>query len=402
MLFWIHGGGFSHGAGSQAAYDGGPLTERGDVVVVTINYRVGALGYLYLGDHGGDAWGAAANVGQLDQIAALQWVHDNIAAFGGDPDNVTIFGQSAGGVAVSTLLAMPAATGLFPKAILQSGTANRLGDTDAASAVTTQYLERLGIPDGDPDRLRAVEIAELLKAQGRRAPRPGRRRRLAAGASARGRARRPRGRHPADGRHRPGRAEAVRPLRTAPRSTTPNSSGRTRVSAAPRPDRVDEVVALYRSSALARGLPATNHDVFDAIATSSRFRFPAIQLAEAQAVHRAETYVYQVDWESPARRGGALGACHTIEIPFVFGTLGKTGNDRMSGTGPAADRLAEQMMDAWIAFARTGEPGHDGIGPWPTYDTTDRHTMIFGRERGARSAPFEEERAVWESMLSRH
>ena len=130
VLFWIHGGGFSHGSGSQAAYDGGPLAERGDVVVVTINYRVGALGYLYLGGHGGDAWGAAANVGQLDQIAALQWVHDNIERFGGDPGNVTIFGQSAGGVAVSTLLAMPAANVLFHKAIAQSGTANRLGDTD--------------------------------------------------------------------------------------------------------------------------------------------------------------------------------------------------------------------------------------------------------------------------------
>ena len=138
--------------------------------MVTINYRVGALGYLYLGGHGGDAWGAAANVGQLDQIAALQWVHDNIERFGGDPGNVTIFGQSAGGVAVSTLLAMPAANVLFHKAIAQSGTANRLGNTDFASAVTTQYLERLGIPDADPDRLRAVEIPDLLKAQGPRGP----------------------------------------------------------------------------------------------------------------------------------------------------------------------------------------------------------------------------------------
>ena len=121
------------------------------------------------------------------------------------------------------------------------------------------------------------------------------------------------------------------------------------------------MVTLYRTSRRARGLPATNNDVSDAIATASRFRFPATQLAEAQAAHRPKTYLYQVDWESPARRG-ALGACHAIEIPFVFGTVGRTGNDRMSGTGPEADRLAEQMMDAWIAFARTGEPGHDGIG----------------------------------------
>jgi para-nitrobenzyl esterase len=165
-------------------------------------------------------------------------------------------------------------------------------------------------------------------------------------------------------------------------------------------DRVGEVIALYRESRVARGLPATNNDISDAIATASRFRFPATQLAEAQATHRPKTFMYQVDWESPAR-GGALGACHAIEIPFVFGTVGKTGNDRMSGTGPDAERLAEQMMDAWIAFARSGEPGHDGIGEWPAYDTTDRQTMIFGRRCGAQPAPFEEERAVWESMITR-
>src|SRR5687767_8403812 len=116
VLFWIHGGGFSHGSGSQPSYNGGPLAERGDVVVVSINYRLGALGYLYLGDHGGARWGAASNAGQLDQIAALRWVRENIAAFGGDPEQVTIFGESAGGVAVCTLLAMPDAQRLFSRA----------------------------------------------------------------------------------------------------------------------------------------------------------------------------------------------------------------------------------------------------------------------------------------------
>jgi para-nitrobenzyl esterase len=168
VLFWIHGGGFSHGAGSQPAYDGGPLAARGNLVVVTINYRVGALGYLYLGGHGGADWGATANAGQLDQITALGWVRDNIAAFGGDPDNVTIAGQSAGSVAVGTLLAMPAAAGLFARAIAQSGTAGRLAGAEMAAAVTTSYLERLGIADADPVALRAVEVQKLLDAQGSR------------------------------------------------------------------------------------------------------------------------------------------------------------------------------------------------------------------------------------------
>lgn len=400
VLFWIHGGGFSHGSGSQAAYDGGPLVERGDVVVVTINYRLGALGYLYLGGHGGDTWGAAANVGQLDQIAALQWVHDNIERFGGDPDNVTIFGQSAGGYAVSTLLAMPAASGLFHKAIAQSGTANRLGDTAFATAVTTQYLERLGIPDADRDRLRSVAVAELLTAQGPRGPLSP----VVDGDSL------PKNPLQAvrDGvaSHVPlmvGTARDEQKLYVAPDRPEIDDAELERqvLQYLPRraADRVGEMIEVYRTSRAERGLPATGNDIADAVATASRFRFPATQLAEAQATHRP-TYLYQVDWQSPAR-GGALGACHAIEIPFVFGTVGKTGNDRMSGTGPDADRLAEQMMDAWIAFARTGDPAHDGIGPWPAYDTTGRHTMIFDRNCGVQSAPFEEERAIWESMISR-
>src|ERR1700712_4103256 len=165
VLFWIHGGGFNHGAGSQPSYDGGPLAERGNVVVVTINYRLGALGYLYLGKHGGDAWGAATNAGQLDQIAALQWVRDNIAAFGGDPTQVTIFGESAGGVAVCSLLAMPEARGLFCKAIAQSGTANRLPDTDSARELSTRFLHALEVPDADPAKLRAAPLEAILGAQ---------------------------------------------------------------------------------------------------------------------------------------------------------------------------------------------------------------------------------------------
>ena len=140
-----------------------------------------------------------------------------------------------------------------------------------------------------------------------------------------------------------------------------------------------------------RGLPASNLDVVDALVTASRFRLPALRLAEAQQAHQPATFVYQVDWESPARRG-TLGACHGIEIPFVFGTLGRTGDDRMSGTGPDAERLSHQMMDAWIAFARTGDPHHHGIGDWPAYESAERTTMIFGREAGAVTAPFEEER----------
>jgi para-nitrobenzyl esterase len=158
------------------------------------------------------------------------------------------------------------------------------------------------------------------------------------------------------------------------------------------------VIEVYRASREARGLGATNNDIADAVATASRFRMPALRLAEAQSAHQPRTYLYQFDWESPARRG-TLGACHGLEIPFVFGSIGRTGDDRMSGTGPEADHLSGQMMDAWVAFARDGDPAHEGIGAWPGYDRDERHTMVFGRETGVQSAPFEEERALWESML---
>ncbi|QYG92696.1 carboxylesterase/lipase family protein [Iamia sp. SCSIO 61187] len=400
VLFWIHGGGLSHGAGSQPVYAGGPLAERGDIVVVTINYRLGALGYLYLGGHGGDEWGAATHAGQLDQIEALRWVHDNIAAFGGDPDNVTIFGQSAGGVAVHTLLAMPAARGLLAKAIVQSGTAIGLGGPDAASAVTAAYLGRLGVPDGDREALLAVEVDALLRAQGSRgALRP-----VVDGDSL------PQAPMPAvrDGVARDvplmvGTARDEHKLYVAPdRPTLDDATLEQRVRATiPRraADRAAEVIEVYRTSRAERGLPHDGNDVLDAVITASRFRTPALQLAEAQQAHQPDTYVYQVDWESPAR-GGILGACHGIEIPFVFGTLGRNGDDRMTGSGPQAEALAAQMMDAWVAFARTGRPCHPGIGDWPAYDLSSRSTMTFGAESGVVHAPFEAERQLWASMIA--
>jgi para-nitrobenzyl esterase len=374
--------------------------ERGDVVVVSIHYRLGALGYLYLGGHGGARWGAASNAGQLDQIAALRWVRDNISAFGGDPAQVTIFGESAGSVAVCTLLAMPEAQGLFSKAIAQSGTANRLGNTDTAAETTTRYLHSLGIDDADREKLRDVSVEALLRAQGPRGPLS----------------------PIVDGRSLPQRPiSAVREgmARAIPLMVGTNRDEQKLYVATQRPaiddgelarqlreylprnaaGRAADVIAVYRASRTARGLPSTQHDIADAVATASRFRIPALRLCEAQQVHQPRTFLYQFDWESPARRG-ALGACHGLEIPFVWGTIGATGDTRFTGSGPEADHLSRQMMDAWLAFAKSGDPSHAGIGAWPAYEPTRRQTMIFGRHCGAQSAPFEEERAVWDSLLA--
>ncbi|HKW95748.1 MAG TPA: carboxylesterase/lipase family protein [Methylomirabilota bacterium] len=165
VLVWIHGGAFILGAGSQMLYDGSVLARRGDVVVVTINYRLGALGFMRLADRFGRRLAATGNEGLLDQVAALSWVRDEIEAFGGDPDNVTIFGESAGAMSCATLLGVPRAHGLFHRAILQSGAANFLWPREVAAAVTDCFLDELGL--GSPEALRAADPSLLLKAQRR-------------------------------------------------------------------------------------------------------------------------------------------------------------------------------------------------------------------------------------------
>jgi len=401
VLFWIHGGGFSTGAGSEAIYDGGALAARGDVVVVTINYRLGALGYLYLGGHGGEAWGAASNAGQLDQIAALQWVQANIAAYGGDAEQVTVFGESAGGVAVCALLAMPAARGLFARAIAQSGTANRMGSVDHAITTTHAFLQHLGLPQAEPAALRALPVQAILDAQLKTGPINAAFWPLV------------------DGSSLPERPLAA--VRAGQASTIPLLVGSNRdetkfyalaqraelddaelekrvreVLPARARDRVPEVIATYRASRAQRGLPHTNLDIIDAIDTAARFGVQAARLAQAQAEHQPRTFHYLFDWESPTQR---LGACHALELSFVFGTLQAPGNEQFTGTGPDAERLSGQMMDAWIAFAKTGDPSCEAVGAWPSYDARDRHTLIFGKHTHLERAPFEEERALWDSLL---
>ena len=165
VMVWIHGGGFTGGSGSQALYEGASLTCRGDIVLVTINYRLGVLGYLDLNDYAEALEGVASNLGQRDQIAALQWVRDNIEAFGGNPNQVTIFGESAGGMAVSTLIAMPQAKGLFQRVIAQSGATQAVLDRQAAARILETVLGELDIAPEKIEKLRKVSTKDLLQAQ---------------------------------------------------------------------------------------------------------------------------------------------------------------------------------------------------------------------------------------------
>ena len=403
VLVWIHGGGFVIGSGSQPVYDGAALVRRGDVVLVTINYRLGALGFLDLGEQG-DA--ATPNAGILDQIAALRWVREHIEAFGGDPDEVTIFGESAGGMSVGTLLGCPAARGLFRRAIAQSGACQALhADRESSAAVTAAVLANLGLSTPDLRALRTVPVEKLLAAQQQvslQMMTMGGRHLLPFQPVVDGDTI---PRHPLDA-IRDGSAADVALLTGTTRDEwrlfgfldpevrrlDPGRIVARLQQRLPHAD-AERIVAGYRASR--PGADAT--ELWLAIETDRVFRIPAIRLAEAQAAH-APVHGYWFTWESPGF-GGLLGACHAIELPFVFGALHLPGSDKFVGSGPEAERLAERTMDAWLGFARRGEPGHPGLPEWPRYDAERRAVLELGREPRLHEDPQREERVLWDGVL---
>ncbi|HTO53850.1 MAG TPA: carboxylesterase/lipase family protein [Myxococcota bacterium] len=408
VLVWIHGGAFTIGSGAQTIYDGEALAKRGDVVVVTINYRLGPLGFLRLDEATGGAIPSTGSEGILDQVAALRWVRENIAEFGGDPDNVTIFGESAGGMSVGTLLGVPQARGLFHKAIPQSGASSTAATAEQAAFVAGHYLTQLGVGK-DPSALLAATTEQLLAASAALAGPPGTSNdavgglpfqptidgdvlpRLAIESIAEGSAA---GVPiligstleewklflPADPSNYTLTEEGL--LRRLERRLGPGARG---------------LVDSYRKSRSERGLPVTPVELWGAVETDRIFRMPALQLAETQAAHEPRVYSYLFTWSSPILNG-MLGSCHALELGFVFGTHASPGMADFSGSGAEADALAEHMMDAWLAFARTGDPSTAAAGRWHRYDVADRHTRIFGAETKLEPAPYDEERRAWGSV----
>ncbi len=412
VLVWIHGGGFTGGSGSSPMYDGSRLVRRGDSVVVTLNYRLGALGFLDLSSVGGSALGASANPGLLDQVAALRWVRDNVERFGGDPGNVTVFGESAGGMSVGTLMGMPAARGLFRRAIPQSGAAHNVHTRDSAEPVMRALLAELEIGADAAARLRDVPVAKLVDAQLRALQK------VRSAASA-GLAFAPvvdddtLPRAPIDVIREGGSRDVDVLVGTTrdewklfrmmdPSSAKLDVAGAVkrlaaRLSGHDAARAAERIFEVYRKSCEERG-SAEPVDVFTAIETDRIFRLPAIRLAEAQHSHCESTYAYLFTWESPMA-GGQLGSCHALELPFVFGTLDLPGISQFAGAGPEAERLSTRMMDAWLAFARTGNPGHDELPEWTAYETERRATMLLGRDAELVHGPFDEERRVWDELI---
>lgn len=390
VLVWIHGGAFISGSGSASAYDGTSFVEHGDVVVVTLNYRLGILGFLHLGELGGKTYETSGNNGMLDQIAALKWVKDNIAFFGGDPERVTIFGESAGAMSVGTLLAMPESKGLFQKAILQSGAARNTVTATKATEIAKQILGVLHVQENELEKLRELPLEDLLSASTRvpfmhLVP-------------------------VVDGVSLPVNPEVA--LAEGAAKDIPVLIGTNKdeynlfTVFDPRlndPDK--ETLTSYCNQLFGPLWPSLASSflkgetistaLFSKMVTYLIFNAPALKLAEEQVKQGALVYMYRFDWETPVLNGG-LKACHALEIPFVWNNLTQPGTSNLVGDPSEIQGLAERVHQAWIAFAHHGNPNTPELPDWEPYNLVDRPTMLFNRECRMVNDPEKESRLAWE------
>jgi len=383
VMVWLHGGGFASGSGAYTIYSGRELARKHDAVAISVNHRLNIFGFLYLADFGGK-WAEASNAGMLDIVAVLEWVRDNVANFGGDPNNVTIFGQSGGAGKVSTLMAMPSAKGLFHRAIAESGAA--VTSTQKAQAVRTteQVLQRLKISSSELDKLQSMPMQELIavmRPPAGAAPGPGGG--LNFGPVVDGKSLPT---NPFDPTA-PGQSASV-PFLTGTTATEvtfflpdarlqplDDAAFKARVKDTLKVDDAgaDRMIALYRKNQPGRD----NIDLMLRLETDASFFRGGVETqAERKVAQKgAPVYVYRFEYYSPVR-GGRLKAMHCMEIPFVFDNL--EAGAVYTGNSPAAQKIADQMSAAWVAFAKSGNPNHKGMPTWAAWDSHKRATMVFG------------------------
>jgi para-nitrobenzyl esterase len=408
VMVWLHGGAFTSGSGSAPLYNGANLARRGNVVVVTVNHRLGALGYTYLRHALGDRYAASGNVGMLDIVAALEWVRDNIANFGGNPNRVLIFGESGGGQKVSTMLAMPPAKGLFHRAVVESGPGVRMNALDHAIKVGDLFLAELGVTRDRSADLETIPLERIMAAQGAV------NRKL--------------------GAFLPGMVQGFSPTvdgvsllqqpfdPVAPEVSADvplligfNQTELTLFAAGdPNLFSLDEAGMQQRAKTLFGDkapavIEAFRTDYPHENPTGLYFlmatAYPTVpftyKIAERRAaLGKAPTYVYEFTWETPIQ-GGRLRSPHTIEMPFVFDNVGDPLVQKLCGSGKDIFPLAERVSGAWAAFAAAGNPNSKGFPQWPTYSGADRNVMIINTESKVVKDPAPHARVAIEKLLFR-
>jgi para-nitrobenzyl esterase len=403
VMFWCHGGGFANGSGSSPDNDGTNLARRGDVVVVTINHRLNVLGFANLSEFSTD-FTASGDAGMLDIVQALKWVRANISQFGGDPNTVTIFGQSGGGRKVETLLAMPSAKGLFHRAIVESGAAVKVVDREVAVRNSEQLLAKLGIEKKNVRALQKLPVEKIMAAyfavmndnpdvdpsfggfsptvDGKILPQ-----------------------HPFYPNASPVSADVpvmIGNTRTEMTLLSLNDPSAFSLNDADMRKRVTDLLGerapamidLYRK--LNSG--ASPSDIYFLIASDARYGAPTMIAAQRRAaLGKAPVYLYYFTWETPVL-GGRLKSPHTMEIPFAFDNVKISA--RMTGGGADAMALADKVSDAWIAFARTGDPNTPKLPHWPAYDAKDRATMVINNISKVVNDPLREQRLAMFQALN--
>ncbi len=386
VLVWIHGGAFTSGGGAMSWYHGSSLARRGDVVVVTINYRLGALGFLDLGSLAGAKFADAGNLGLLDQLTAFQWIQDNIGAFGGNPDNVTVFGESAGGASVVALLGSSASHGLFHRAIAMSPSLTQLRTAERSHEAAEQFVAATGV---SIDGLLTLPVEQLLQAQASLlsnfvlgvtsfSPSP-------TGSLFDG--------DPLDGAVRnpiplligTNRDEMLLYAQFDPETRNLDAAGllsrANRTFGEARAVRAVELYNEFRSHDTPARLSA-------AMVTDETFRAPAWRLAQRRIEQSNRTWMYWFTWPTPAL-GGGLGACHALDLPFTFHNLDRQNVDMFTGTSPDRLAVADAVSGAVLGFAAAGDPG------WPAYEAGTRATKQFDVHSPVLADPESAVRQLW-------
>ena len=393
VMVWIHGGGFGIGGGAGARANGTNLAKRQDVVAISLHHRLGVLGYCHLGDLD-PAFAHSANVGQLDLIAALQWVRDNVEAFGGDPNRVMVHGESGGGGKIGTLLGMPKAKGLFQRAVLQSGTANRMPTKEQATARAELLLKELQLTKDKVKQIQQLPVEQIIAA-----------------------AQKVEASSPPGPRSGFVPTQGTDDLPEAPIDAVAKGSAKIPIMIGctkhemalmlmgqgidPRTITAEQLQARVKgmfgdkATALLDGYRA-NHpdyspgDLLVRIMSDGAMRMGAIDLAEAHVkAGGAPTYMYLFTWESPVLP--YLKAAHGIDGTFYFDNAETVG---IAAGNPEAQALAKKASTAWANFARNGKPTAPGLPAWPEYSIDKRETMILSADPHIESDPLKEDRLL--------